>query len=438
MRLSDWSEGLDALRAGEWAHALMAELFPICRSITGNGVRESLTILQKHIPLEIHEVATGTPVFDWTVPREWNVRDGYIKDASGKRLIDFNEHNLHVLNYSQPVDKKVTREELESHCFTIPDHPDRIPYRTSYYNEDWGFCLSKNQLDSLGEGPFDVCVDATIEDGHLTYGEYVIPGESDKEFLITSHICHPSLANDNLSSVSIAVYLAKELAKLDLRFTYRFVFAPATIGAITWLAANTEKLAHIKHALCLACTGDPGAISYKNSRRGDADIDTAIKLVLSSRNEPYTIDEYTPWGYDERQYCSPGIDLPLGCFMRSKPGGYGEYHSSADNLDLVQPEYLADSLSVLADVLALIENSRSFRNTSPECEPQLGRRGLYEKIGGTTSEAKTDTMSLLWVMNYSDGQHALPFIADKSGISMDKLESAAEILMEAGLLESTD
>jgi aminopeptidase-like protein len=436
MNMSDWSKDLDSAKAGEWAHKFMAELFPICRSITGNGVRESLAIIQNHIPLEIREVPTGTPVFDWTVPREWNVRDGYIKNGSGKRLIDFKEHNLHVLNYSQPVDDTVTREELEAHCFTLPDHPDRIPYRTSYYNDDWGFCLSQNQLDSLGDGPFDVCIDSTLEDGHLTYGELVIPGKTEQEFLITSHICHPSLANDNLSSVSIAVYLAKELSKLDLRFTYRFVFAPATIGAITWLAQNRDGLSRIKHALCLACTGDPADISYKKSRRDTADIDTAIEYVLTARNKPFTIDTFTPWGYDERQYCSPGIDLPLGCFMRSKPGGYNEYHSSADNLDLVQPEYLADSLSVLSEVFAVIENCQTYKNTSPKCEPQLGRRGLYEKIGGATSEAKTDTMSLLWVLNYSDGVHSLLYIAQKSGIPMSKLESAAEILMDAGLLES--
>jgi len=254
MQFQEWLATADHEAGGTWSYELMENLFPICRSITGDGVRETLTLMQEHIPLEIHEVPTGTQVFDWTVPREWNIRDGYIKDAAGNRVIDFQQHNLHVMNYSAPIQGTVSLEELKAHCHTLPDYPDRIPYRTTYYDEKWGFCLSQNQLDGLTETEYEVFIDSTLADGNLTYGEFVIPGQTEDEIFITSHICHPSLANDNLSSVSIAVYLAKELSQLELRHTVRFVFAPATIGAITWLARNEDRLHHIKHALCLACT----------------------------------------------------------------------------------------------------------------------------------------------------------------------------------------
>ncbi len=437
MLFQDWVGKADRDAAGKWSYDLMHTLFPICRSITGEGVRESLALIKEHIPLDIHEVPTGTQVFDWIVPREWNIHDGYIKDAAGNRIVDFQQHNLHVMNYSAPVSGKVSLEELKAHCHTLPAHPDRIPYRTSYYNEDWGFCLTQNQLAGLTEPEYEVCIDSTLTDGSLTYGELFIPGRSSDEIFITSHICHPSLANDNLSSIGIAVFLAKELSKLDLRYSYRFVFAPATIGAITWLARNEDRIHHIKHGLCLACTGDPANVTYKRSRHETAEIDRAMEFVLEHRESEYTIEPFTPWGYDERQYGSQGIDLPLGCFMRSAPDGYGEYHSSADNLDLVQPEYLADSLDALFGVIEVLEGNGRYRNLNPKCEAQLGPRGLYGTVGGMTQHA-TDTLSVLWVLNYSDGEHSLLDIATKSGYAFAKLRGAADALLEANLLEACD
>jgi aminopeptidase-like protein len=423
----------EAEEAGLAMHRLMAELYPICRSITGEGFRSSLRILQREIPLEIHEVPTGTPVFDWTVPREWNIRDAFVKDASGGRVIDFRAHSLHVLNYSVPIHRTMTLAELRPHLYTLPDQPDLIPYRTSYYKEQWGFCLSHSALQRLEEGDYEVCIDSSLEPGSLTYGELFLPGETEDEVLISTHCCHPSLCNDNLSGMALATTLARQLAGLSRRYSYRFLFIPGTIGSITWLALNEERAARIRHGLVVACVGDPGGPNYKRSRRGDAEIDRAAAHVLQHSGQAYEVYDFSPYGYDERQYCSPGFNLAVGSLTRTPHGRYPEYHTSADNLDLVRPEALADSLGLYRAVIDVLEHNRAYLNTSPRGEPQLGKRGLYGSLGGNTS-AKAFEMALLWVLNFSDGQHSLLDIAERAGAPFAQIRDAAAALARSGLL----
>jgi aminopeptidase-like protein len=415
-------------------HELVRRLYPICRSLTGDGVRETLAILSERIPLEVREVPTGTPVLDWTVPKEWNVRDAYIKDRSGKRVVDFRESNLHVVGYSVPVQKRMSLEELRPHLFSLPEHQDWIPYRTSYYEERWGFCLPHRQLEALVDDDYEVCIDSTLEDGHLTYGELCLPGDSDEEVLLYAHVCHPSLCNDNLSSLAVASRAAEWLAAVPHRYTYRIVFAPGTIGAITWLAMNEDCVSRIKHGLVLACFGDPGGFTYKQSRRGDAQVDRAARHVLEHIDAAHEVRPFTPYGYDERQFCSPGFDLPVGCLMRTPHGEFPEYHTSADDLSLVTPSALADSFSGLVGILDVLERNRTFRNLSPKGEPQLGRRGLYGSIGGA-ADSRSRELALLWVLNLSDGHHSLLDIAERSGLRFDAINRAAEALVEHDLLD---
>ena len=427
------TDGADMIR-------LMEQLYPICRSITGNGVRQTLGELQQWIGLTIHEVPSGTQVFDWTVPREWNIQDAYIKDAHGERIVDFRHSNLHVLNYSIPFSGLLSFETLKSHLFTLPDHPDWIPYRTSYYAENWGFCLSHNlfnQMQALPEAEYEVCIDSSLESGSLTYGEYVLPGDSQDEVLISCHVCHPSLCNDNLSGIAVAVALAQALAGAQRRYTYRFLFIPGTIGSITWLALNEDKLARIKHGLVLTCVGDPASITYKQSRDGDAAIDRAASHVLKHAGKPFRILEFYPYGYDERQYNSPGIHLPVGVIMRSQHGTFPEYHTSADNFDLVQPEALEDSLKTVFDILTLLDDNRTYLNLSPKGEPQLGKRGIYKAISGQQSVA-IDQMALFWVLSFSDGRHSLLDIAERAGLSFQQIKAAADVLKQHELLRELD
>ncbi len=420
---------------GNELHAFAAELYPICRSITGKGIRQTLAAIQGKIPLEFFEVPTGTPVFDWIVPKEWNIRDAFIRNSAGERVVDFQKSNLHVVNYSVPVHATVPLSELRPHLFTIPEHPGWIPYRTSYYKEDWGFCLSHRQMMALADGDYEICIDSTLEDGRLTYGECYLPGESADEVLISCHVCHPSLANDNLSGLAVATFLAKLLAGEALRYSYRFLFIPGTIGAITWLARNHEKAARIRHGLVLTCLGDSGGFHYKKSRRGDAEIDRAAAHILAQCREPSAVLEFSPYGYDERQYCSPGFNLPVGCLMRSVWGSFPEYHTSADNLDFISPLKLAGSLRVCAGILEVLEGNRTYCNLNPFCEPQLGRRGLYRSTGG--SEISAEINARLWVLNLSDGSHSLLDIAERSGLPFAAIRDAAELLDSAGLLSSS-
>jgi aminopeptidase-like protein len=418
---------------GQRIYALAAELYPICRSITGDGVRRSLELVARHIPICRTEVPTGTQVFDWTIPREWNINDAYIETENGDRVLDFSAHNLHVLNYSTPVRAKVSLNELKAHVYALPDQPDLIPYRTSYYEERWGFCLSQNALDALPEGTYTAVIDSTLSDGHLTYGEHVIYGASEDEVVLSAHICHPSLANDNCSGVALLAMLAQELARHQTRYTYRCLFAPGTIGAITWLAVNEGRVGRIKHGLVLSCVGDAGGPTYKKSRRGDALIDRAMTHVLLHAAPHATILDFSPYGYDERQYCSPGFNLPVGLFQRSLHGTFPEYHTSADNLDFIAPKHLAHSYDIVRSVIEVIETDRVLVNTNPKCEPALGRRGLYASVN-TDPDAAKKNMAMLWVLNLCDGSHSLLDIAEQSNIPFSRIADAAARLENEGLL----
>lgn len=422
----------DLATIGQELHQFATELYPICRSITGNGLRQTLAKIGDRVPLQTSEVPTGTAVFDWNVPKEWNIRDGYIKRPGGKRIVDFRQCNLHVMNYSTPVHATLSLSELKPHLFTIPEHPDWIPYRTSYYHEDWGFCLSHNVMLTLEEGDYEVCIDSTLIPGHLTYGECYLPGRSSDEILISCHVCHPSLANDNLSGLAVATSLAQHLATHDLRYSYRFLFIPGTIGAITWLARNREAAQRIRYGLVLTCIGDAGGFHYKKSRRGDTEIDRAAAHVLSHCAEPHEILDFSPYGYDERQYCSPGFNLAVGCLMRSVWGSFSEYHTSADNLEFIWPQKLAASLRVCAAILDVLENNWRYCNQNPYCEPQLGRRNLYRSTGGDAIGMEINAR--LWVLNLSDGEHSLLEIAERSGIPFSAINDAAELLSQNGLL----
>jgi aminopeptidase-like protein len=424
---------LDPNGIGQEMHRLISELYPICRSITGNGFRETLSIIKKHIQLQVHEVPSGTQVFDWTVPKEWNIRGACVKNSKGEEVIDFKRSNLHVVSYSTPIKTKVSLAELKEHLFTLPEHPDWIPYRTSYYKETWGFCLSHKQFLELEEDTYEVFIDSSLEEGHLTYGEFYLPGQSTDEVLISCHACHPSLCNDNLSGVALATFLAQHLGPVSRRYSYRFLFIPGTIGSITWLTLNEASVSRIKHGLVVTGVGDSGKATYKRSRRGNAEIDKAVEYVLKHSGNDYEIEDFFPYGYDERQYCSPGFNLPVGCLMRTPHGRYPEYHTSADNLDFVQPEYLGDSFSKYLAVLNILENNRRYLNKNPKCEPQLGKRGLYGAIGGRSDE-KTSQLAMLWVLNLSDGQHTLLDIADRSGLEFDLILNAAEVLRAHDLL----
>ena len=433
MNISALRTSFDPKEVGQEMSALVEKLYPICRSITGNGFRETLNIIKEHIPLEVHEIPTGTQVFDWTVPKEWNIRDAYVKDPKGERIIDFHKSNLHVVSYSVPIRKVMPLEELKTHLFTLPDHPGWIPYRTSYYKEDWGFCLSHNQFLALKDEEYEVCIDSSLEDGYLTYGEYYIQGQMEDEFLVSCHACHPSLCNDNLSGIALATSLAKYLTPLSMRYSYRFLFIPVTIGSITWLALNENKVSRIKYGLVVACVGDQGKTTFKRSRHGDAEIDKAVVHVLKESGEDYEIIDFFPYGYDERQYCSPGFNLPVGCLMRTPHSRYPEYHTSADNLDLVRQEFLENSFSKYLSTICLLEGNRKYINTNAKCEPQLGKRGLYEAIGGQ-NESAINQLAVLWVLNFSDGHHTLLDIAERSRLRFDILKDAADALVKHHLL----
>ena len=425
---------LDAV--GTEMHRCVADLYPLCRSITGDGLRETLRRVGRILPLTMHEVPTGTRVFDWIVPSEWNIRDAWVKSSRGERVIDFGRSNLHVVGYSVPVRARMSLAELKPHLHTLPEHPDWIPYRTSYYEAGWGFCLSHRDMVALPEDEYEVCIDASLEPGHLTYGECVLPGSTTDEVLVSCHACHPSLCNDNLAGVVVAAFLGRLLAARPRRYTYRFLFIPGTIGSITWLAHNEAGVDRIRHGLVLSCLGDGGPPTYKRSRRGDAEIDRVVRHVLAARRPNHTIADFTPWGYDERQYCSPGFDLPVGCLMRSPHGSFPEYHTSADDLELVRPAALADSLDLCERIVAALEANHTYASCNPKCEPQLGRRGLYGLLGGTArSESE---LAMLWILNLADGRHDLVAVAERSGLAFEIVAETAALLLQQGLLTEAD
>lgn len=414
-------------------HELATRLFPICRSITGNGVRETLKILSEKMPLQIKEIPSGTKVFDWDIPREWNITDAYIRDSSGRKVIDFAHSNLHVLNYSIPIHQQVSLEELRKHLYYLEDHPDWIPYRTSYYKEDWGFCVTYNQFKQLNEPSYEVCIASTLVPGSLTYGEYFIPGEVKDEVLISAHVCHPSLANDNLAGLAVVSDLAQTLGKRDNYYSYRIIFIPGTIGAIAWLAQNEEHVHRIQFGLVASLLGDPGHFTYKRSRRGNTEIDRIAEYVLKMRNEHNRIIDFFPYGYDERQFCSPGFNLAVGCLSRTPFGQYPQYHTSADNLDFITPTSMEESYDVYLEILTILDQNRIYVNTNPKCEPQLGKRGLYSLKGGN-NDAKTFQMALLWTLNLSSGENSLLDIAQRSNMHFGVIREAASRLEESGLL----
>lgn len=417
--------------------AQVERLYPICRSITGPGVRETLAILAETVPLEIHEVGSGTPVLDWTVPPEWTLRGARITGPDGSTVIDAAAHNLHVVSYSEPVRATLPLDELRRHLHSLPDQPDLIPYRTSYYDETWGFCLPHAQLESLPDGDYTVEIDATIESGSLTYGEIVVPGRVADEVLISAHVCHPSLANDNLSGVVIAAALAAELlAGPRPRLTYRFLFAPGTIGAITWLEQNRANVDVVVAGLTLTCLGDSRPFTYKRTADGEAMIDRAAALVLGARTDGSGLIDFFPYGFDERQFNSPGFRMPVGSLMRGRHGQFPEYHTSADDLSFVSADRLEVSFAVLAEILGVVDRNRVRRNLEPYGEPQLGRRGLYGAIGGI--DVPDVHLAMLWVLNQSDGTNDLLAIAERSGLDFAAIDAAATVLEDVGLLGSFD
>ena len=439
MSIADLKESTGHGHLGQEMMDLAAELYPLCRSITGDGVRQTLNRIGRNIPLQQRSVPSGTPAFDWTVPKEWNIRDAFIKNAAGDRLLDFRQCNLHVVGYSIPVHERMTFTDLRPHLHSIPDYPDWVPYRTSYYAETWGFCLSHGSLEQLEreskpDDLYEVCIDSTLEDGELTYGEVLLPGACCDEVLLSCHICHPSLANDNLSGIAVAVALARDLSQITLRHTFRFLFIPGTIGAIAWLSRNEATASRIKHGLVMANLGDSGNMHYKRSRVGDAEIDRTVEHVLGCTHEDHEILSFSPYGYDERQFCSPGFNLPVGSLTRTPFGQYPQYHTSADNLQFITPSALEDSYLTYLAVIEVLEGNGRFLNQNPKCEPQLGKRGLYDAIGGR-SGGRTDVMAMLWTLNQSDGRHSLLDIAIQSGMEFSKVRAAADLLIEHDLLE---
>ena len=418
---------------GADAFELMQRLFPLCRSLTGDGVRETFDVLEEQIPLTRVEIPSGTKVLDWTVPDEWNIRDAYIANADGTRVVDFQRSNLHVVSYSEPVRATLSLEELRERLHTLPDQPDVVPYRTSYYDRTWGFCLSHAQLLALQPGDYEVVIDSTLEPGSLSYAELAVEGNGEDEVLMSTYVCHPSLAHDNLSGIAVATMLAKQLLERELQHSYRFLFAPGTIGPLAWLHENRDRLDRIRHGLTFACIGDDGNLNYKRTRRGDAEIDQAVEIVLRDSGAAHRILPWEPWGGDERQFGSPGFDLPVGSLMRTPHGEFAGYHTSADSLDRMRPESLAGAVRACLDVVDVLETNRRCRNLSPFGEPQLGRRGLYRSAGGAVA-TPDDERALLWVLNQSDGATSLVEVAHRSGLPYPVVRRAADRLEEAGLL----
>ena len=416
----------------EWAR----DLFPICRSLTGEGVRQTLRYLQELIPgLEICAVPSGTQAFDWMVPDEWNIREAYIEDEEGYRIIDFKEHNLHVVGYSEPVDACITLEELDTHLYSLPEQPNAIPYVTSYYKRRWGFCLTHDQRQRLKTGKYHVVINSTLASGELNYGELLITGQEEREVLLSTYVCHPSMANNELSGPVVAAALARWLQNLPARrYSYRIVFVPETIGAIVYLSRNLEIMRERTVAgFVVTCVGDERAYSFMPSRRGDTLADRAARHVLRHHVPDYKEYSFLERGSDERQYCSPLVDLPVVSIMRSKYGTYPEYHTSLDDLNMISQEGLAGAYEVHRKCIQLVEANRIWRATVP-CEPQLSKRGLYPDISAKGSAAQA--RKLVDFLAYADGEHDLLSIAEAIGMDGLTCASMAEQLADHGLLES--
>ncbi|EFM60505.1 Hypothetical protein BIBO2_0551 [Brucella sp. BO2] len=435
-----WADGA-AMAApqpdGAAIHRLAARLYPICRSLTGDGVRETLAIIGEHLPLTIHEVPTGTPLYDWKAPQEWIIREACIADRAGRRIVDFARHNLHVVNFSMPVRARMSLDALKNHIHTLPDQPDLIPYRTCYHGESWGFCMAHNALLAMEDGEYDVVIDAERRDGSLVFGEFIHRGQTDATFLLSAHLCHPSLANDNCSGLALLALLGEAMKSRRTRLTYRLLFGPATFGALAWLRQNEDNLDHVRHGLVLSCLGDGGGPNYKRSRRGNAEIDRIMGHVLAHCGlSGAAMHDFWPYGYDERQFCSPGFNLPVGMFQRSLYGRFPEYHTSADNLDFIKPEYLEQSFNMVMQAIEIAERNWVPLNMSPKGEPQLGRRGLYGSMGGD-SRAAQNAMAMLWVLNLADGGYSILDMAERSKLPFAMLADATDRLRDAGLIKET-
>ncbi|OGG71145.1 aminopeptidase [Candidatus Kaiserbacteria bacterium RIFCSPHIGHO2_12_FULL_53_13] len=415
-------------------HALITRLFPICRSITGDGVRETLRILQEHIPLKIREVPTGTIAFDWKVPREWNIKDAWVADSRGNKIIEFKKSNLHVVGYSTPVDKEISLSELQEHLYSIPEQSDAIPYVTSYYEERWGFCISHRERMKLREGMYHVFIDSELKQGSLTYGEYIIPGKTKKEVFLSTYICHPSMANNELSGPAVTTFLARWIASVPRTHTYRIIFIPETIGSLVYLSKNMKSMKkNIIAGFNINCVGDERAYSYLPSRNGGTLSDRVALHVLHSRHPGFIAYTYLDRMSDERQYCSPGVDLPVASVMRSRYGSYPEYHTSLDNLKLVTSAGLQGSYEVLRECLEVIEKSQRYR--AVHCgEPQLGKRGLYPTLSHRNSVQSAQR--LLDVLAYADGTNDVLAIAEKIKIPAKDLFPVINTLIKARLVKS--
>jgi len=419
---------------GREMHELITTLFPICRSITGNGVRETLKKIQTHIPIQINEVQSQTKVFDWTIPKEWNIQDAYVIDPNGKKIIDFKNSNLHVVSYSIPIHKKIELSELKPHIHTLPEMPDTIPYLTSYYNEDWGFCMSHNEFKKLQDGEYEIMIDSTLENGSLTYGEFLKKGEVEDEVLLTCYICHPSMCNDNLSGTALITFLAKHLENIKTKLSYRFLFIPETIGAITWLSKNEQNLHKIKHGLVATCLGDSGSSTYKKTRDGNNEIDRVAEYVLENSKQDYSIVDFFPSGSDERQFSSPKFNLPIGSLVRTLYGKFPEYHTSEDNLNFVKEEHLGDTFFKYSQIIYIIENNVKYLNLNPKCEPQLGKRGLYRQLGSQKISDQIE-LAMFWILNQSDGENSLLDISIKSKLDFSTIKQVADKLVDHNLLK---
>jgi aminopeptidase-like protein len=418
---------------GRVAYELMRRLFPLCRSLTGAGVRATFDILEEEIPITRTEIPSGTRVFDWIVPDEWNLREAHITAPDGTRVVDSQDSTLHVVSYSEPVHATLPLDALRERLHTLPEQPEVVPYRTSYYERTWGFCLSHKKLLELQPGEYEVVIDSTLEPGHLTYAELVVEGEGEGEVLFSTYVCHPSLANDNLSGIAVATLLGRRLLGRRLRHTYRILFAPGTIGPLAWLHQNREGLDRVEYGLTLSCIGDEGNLTYKRSRRADAEVDLAMETVLRDSDEPHRVLPWEPWGGDERQFCSPGFDLPVGTLMRTPHGEFSGYHTSADGLERILPEALAEAVDTCLELVEVLESNRRPLNLSPFGEPQLGRRGLYRSAGGAVA-TPDDERALLWVLNQSDGRSSVLDIARRSGLAYAVVARAVERLERAELL----
>ena len=420
--------------AGDLMYGLAGRLFPICRSITGNGFRQSLEIIREIVPeIQVYEVPSGTEAFDWTVPKEWNIRGGWIKNLRGETIIDFNDCNLHVLGYSVPVHQTISREELLEHVYTQPEQPDWIPYVTSYYKERWGFCMSENQKLSLTDSEYEIMIDSSLEEGHLTYGELILPGETEDEIFFSTYLCHPSMANNELSGPCVQTELIKYLKALShRRYTYRFVFIPETIGSITYLSRNLEMLQqHVKAGFVLSCVGDNRTYSMVSTKYADTLTDRVLENVLKFHYPDYIRYSFMKRASDERQYGSAGVDLPVCAFCRSKYHEYPEYHTSADNMDLISPEGLQGAYDVMVKVINALENNYFYQMLC-KCEPQLGKRGLYPTV--SQKGTKGDARYMQDFIAYADGRNDLIEISNILDIPVDRLIPIKDQLLENHLL----